>query len=270
MNSSQLHQLPAAGHLRAVATAGHRVDGTGADRLPRSRDGSTAPDVRAAAALLEATTRMHDSTDPQALLLVIASEALRFLAADGVVVLAHDRNGATPVLHLPRSGDGSDDGVTQLLCLRLAAAHLLEPGQIADLDELRTLPDELAGGDDARAALGRWRSVLVADLHSSRSSRPTRLLWYATTPDAFHTSGDLAAVFARHAGLALRNVGERHHLEQAVESRTVTGQATGILMNRYQLTAARAFEILRRCSQERNLRIRDVADTLNRTGELPT
>ena len=255
--------------LRAVSAAGQRPHRTGAGGQRSPDDAAPAPDLTVATALLESAGRMHDSSDPEAVLLVIASEALQLVPADGVVVLAHDRNGPTPVLHLPRTGVGANHGATTMLCLRLAAAHLLEPGRVADLDRHRTQPDQLAAGGDGPTAVARWRSLLVADLHSARSSRPTRLLWYATTPDAFRTSGDLASLFARHAGLALRSTSERHHLEQAVESRTVTGQATGILMNRYHLTAARAFEILRRCSQQRNLKIRDVAATLNHTGDLP-
>ena len=115
----------------------------------------------------------------------------------------------------------------------------------------------------------RWRSILVADLDGQATRRPTRLLWHAGTVRAFTGSTDLAALFARHATLALSTVAHRHHLEQAIEARTVTGRATGILMNRYQLTAERAFEVLRRYSQDRNIKVRDLAEALITEGRLP-
>ena len=43
----------------------------------------------------------------------------------------------------------------------------------------------------------------MADLDQPRTRRPTRLLWYAVSADAFTTSAELAVLFARHAGLVL-------------------------------------------------------------------
>ena len=48
----------------------------------------------------------------------------------------------------------------------------------------------------------------------------------------------------------------------ALEHRTLIGQATGILMERYELSAERAFGTLRRVSQERNRRVYELAEQL--------
>lgn len=48
-------------------------------------------------------------------------------------------------------------------------------------------------------------------------------------------------------------------LRQALESRTVIGQATGMLMERYKLDGDRAFKVLVRISRQSNVKVRDVA-----------
>jgi hypothetical protein len=52
------------------------------------------------------------------------------------------------------------------------------------------------------------------------------------------------------------------HLEQALASRSTIDQAIGVLMSQNQCTADVAFGILRRASQNRNIKLRDVATTI--------
>jgi hypothetical protein len=100
---------------------------------------------------------------------------------------------------------------------------------------------------------------------------------YALTPEAFdHAAREIGTILAAHASLAARAVGERttlqafgQHLEQALLSRDVIGQAKGILMERLKTTPEDAFEILKRSSQRLNLKLREVAHTLIETGEQP-
>ncbi|MBS3941423.1 MAG: GAF and ANTAR domain-containing protein [Actinobacteria bacterium] len=49
------------------------------------------------------------------------------------------------------------------------------------------------------------------------------------------------------------------NLKRALESRDVIGQAKGILMAQHQLTAEAAFELLRRTSQDQNVKLRELA-----------
>jgi hypothetical protein len=58
---------------------------------------------------------------------------------------------------------------------------------------------------------------------------------------------------------ALRQI---ENLEIALERRTVTGQATGLVMERFGLSADVAFGVLRRLSQERNRKVYDIAREL--------
>ena len=70
----------------------------------------------------------------------------------------------------------------------------------------------------------------------------------------------IGAVFAAHAAVALASAQREEHLERALESRDVIGQAKGILMARQDVTPDRAFDILRRASQRLNVKLREVAN----------
>jgi hypothetical protein len=58
-------------------------------------------------------------------------------------------------------------------------------------------------------------------------------------------------------------------LRMGLESRTVIGQAQGILMERERVTPAAAFEMLRVASQNMNVKLRDIAARVVETGEDP-
>lgn len=55
---------------------------------------------------------------------------------------------------------------------------------------------------------------------------------------------------------------EIHHLRIARDGRTLIGQATGILMERFDLAAEHAFGVLVRISQETNRKLHEIADEL--------
>ncbi|PSL51705.1 GAF domain-containing protein [Saccharothrix carnea] len=82
-------------------------------------------------------------------------------------------------------------------------------------------------------------------------------------------SEHVGLLFAGHAAVALSTAQEREHLTEAVRTRDLIGQAKGILMERHKLTADQAFAVLVRASQQANLKLRDLAEKLTRTGELP-
>lgn len=83
---------------------------------------------------------------------------------------------------------------------------------------------------------------------------------YSTTSDTISAeSVALAHLFAAHAAVALGRVRRESHLLQALRTRELIGQATGIMMERYQVSATRAFDYLARVSQSRNIKLRDLA-----------
>jgi AmiR/NasT family two-component response regulator len=60
-----------------------------------------------------------------------------------------------------------------------------------------------------------------------------------------------------------------HHLERALVTRDVIGQAKGILMERFRIAADDAVENLRRASQHTNRKVYSLAEELTATGQWP-
>jgi GAF domain-containing protein len=124
----------------------------------------------------------------------------------------------------------------------------------------------------------RWKAYKMPALaHGVRSSLslPLRsddnvigaLNIYATVPHAFGQQEQLAARHfageaSRTLALAVR-MAERtemsEHLQKALASRAVIDQALGIVMGQTRCTADEAFEMIRTISQNRNVKIREVA-----------
>src|SRR3954470_7290423 len=100
---------------------------------------------------------------------------------------------------------------------------------------------------------------------------------YSPEPGAFTDADDAAGLlFAEQAALACA-VADRlwraqslaDQLEVALQSRDVIGQAKGVIMARTGCTADAAFDVLRAESQHRNVKLREIADHVALTGEIP-
>lgn len=77
-------------------------------------------------------------------------------------------------------------------------------------------------------------------------------------------------LLASHSAVAL--AGARHDAEllEALDSRHAIGQATGIVMSRYKVTEREALAMIVATSQNTNTKVRDLADTINTIGDIPT
>jgi hypothetical protein len=126
--------------------------------------------------------------------------------------------------------------------------------------------DDLADGASWNG-LGR-RALLMVRIEGS-SRQPVRLVWHATRPATLSRYMDVAEAFAHHASLAFRVITERDNSNQALAARHRVGLAQGILMARRQLTADQAFTLLQRQSQNTNVKLRTIAQTIIQTGDLP-
>ena len=87
----------------------------------------------------------------------------------------------------------------------------------------------------------------------------------AFTDDDVHDGLALAA----HVGVALAAAQEVENLEKALGGRTVIGQATGILMERFDLAPDRAFSVLSRLSQQKNVKLRELSEQIVTTRTVP-
>ncbi len=93
---------------------------------------------------------------------------------------------------------------------------------------------------------------------------------YSVEPNAFGPDEEaIAEILARHASVAVATARREQHLAVAVDARKLVGQAMGILMERYGLDGDRAFQVLQRYSQQTNTKLRDVAQQLIDSRNLP-
>ncbi|MEU3979235.1 GAF and ANTAR domain-containing protein [Streptomyces sp. NPDC026672] len=92
---------------------------------------------------------------------------------------------------------------------------------------------------------------------------------YSRRPGAFTTASETAGwLLASHAAVAFASARTHAQMEQAVATRHVIGEAMGILMGSRRLTETQAFDVLRRYSQENNVKLREVARLVCERGHL--
>ena len=152
-------------------------------------------------------------------------------------------------------------------------SELHEGPCITAIDQLPTdglvIVEDLAGEDAARwpqfapqAVDQGYRSMVSVQLTREPNLRAALNL-YAAEPDAFDADARItAALFGLQAAALLFGADNAAHLQRAVESRDVIGQAKGILMERFRVNGDEAFQMMVTSSQETNIKLVDVASWL--------
>lgn len=121
----------------------------------------------------------------------------------------------------------------------------------------------------AVAAFG-VRSSISVSLTSGDPRSLGSLFIYSRHVDAFDDEDTAAVkVLACHAAIAVRKNRQLANQTRAIDSRTVIGQAEGIVMTIFNVTADQAFAVLTRYSQASNRKLRDIAAEVVRTRTLP-
>jgi len=151
--------------------------------------------------------------------------------------------------------------------------HAARTGEITEITDTRT---EQRWPDYARQAAEAGNLSSLSIPLGVDEDMVGALNIYARRPDAFDAASRSAATeFGPFAAVALGNIHAYSsarelagNLQAALESRAVIDQAKGILMERHKLTAEQAFELLAQASMRGNIKLRDVADHLVRTGDL--
>ena len=190
-------------------------------------------------------------------------------ASSASVLLLQTRGPALEVV-------GSTDDVARQadqLQLDLGEGPYLNNTAVVDIDSVLVTQtgDEQRWPGWARAVhdLG-IRSVLSAELGTSRH-RVGALHLYSDEPNHFDEADiGIARIFAQHAAIALDRSREQANLRRAIDSHRNVGQAEGILMERFDLDGDQAFAVLRRYSQDTNTKLREVAESLIDTRQLPS
>jgi transcriptional regulator with GAF, ATPase, and Fis domain len=92
---------------------------------------------------------------------------------------------------------------------------------------------------------------------------------YSPSPGAFTETSELAGwLLASHAAVAFSSARTQAQMEHAMDTRHAIGEAMGILMGSHDLTEKQAFDVLRRYSQTKNVKLREVARQICERGGL--
>jgi len=115
---------------------------------------------------------------------------------------------------------------------------------------------------DAAMARTPIRSILSFRVFGDSKSTGA-LNFYAEQPHVFDDeSVEMGLVFATHAALVWEMVRRSEQFESALASRDIIGQAKGMIMERFNINAVQAFELLKRLSQNSNTPVAEVARQL--------
>lgn len=167
-----------------------------------------------------------------------------------------------------RHADGRLDTVAptdELLCRIDGAQYELREGPCyeAATDQAHVVSSDLLADErfprygKIAAAEGVRAQVGLRLFDSPRSHGALDL--YSRDVGAFDDVASLSELFASQSGQAIAYAQEISNLEEAVRTRTLIGQAVGILMERYELNDERAFAFLQRMSSHQNVKLRVIA-----------
>jgi hypothetical protein len=139
------------------------------------------------------------------------------------------------------------------------------------------IADDFAGADAARwprfaphVLRAGYRAMMSTQLSTDGGMRAALNL-YSAAADAFDEQDrHLAGLFGIQAATLLHGADQAGHLQRAVDSRDLIGQAKGILMERFTVDDDAAFQMLVRASQDSNMKLTAVAQWLIATaGKAP-
>jgi len=162
---------------------------------------------------------------------------------------------------LPKVVDALQTETGEGPCLQAIAEH--ETVSVPDMAAETRWP-----GFARRAAEAGAASMLSFQLFVAGDTLGAMNL-YAREAHAFDAESEhVGHLFAAHAAIAFSAVRQGENLQVALDSRTLIGQAQGVLMERHDLTADQAFVLLTTASQHRNVKLRVVAEELVATRRL--
>jgi hypothetical protein len=121
---------------------------------------------------------------------------------------------------------------------------------------------------DEASALG-VRTALCVPLSQDGTVPGSIDLYGSAAWNPGHQDLELADLAARNVATILEHGSRTEHLTAALQSRAQIGQAQGILMRQFCISAEQAFGVLRRHSQTRNVKLREIARGIVEDGRLP-
>ena len=212
--------------------------------------------------LLDAARRMADGLNPSDL-----DRTLRQITSAAVEVLPNVQYSSITVRHADGRLVTSAPTDDLLLGLDAKQYELREGPCYEAATETGFVISSNLGADERFPHYGPMaveagiRAQVGVRLFDAKSSQGALNL-YSTHVGAFDDIATLSGLFAHQAGIAIAYAQHIDNLEEAVKTRTTIGKAVGVVMERYQLDDERAFAFLARLSQQRNVKLRLVAEEI--------
>lgn len=211
-----------------------------------------------------ARTVQHQD-DPETTLVEIVRAAVELVpgCTDGSISVVLGRRSVSSQAassDLPVVVDGLQESLGQGPCLD--AAYIHETVRVPDMASERRWPLFAA-----RAAAAGAAGMLACQLYVQGDDLGALNLFSRTAGTLDEESEHVALLFAAHAAVAYAAAQQNDASVRTVATRQLIGRAEGILMERHRVSAAQAFSMLVRASQDRHVKLRDIAERLVLSGQ---
>ena len=232
-----------------------------------SAGGLDASDLNELAQTLSELARSLEAEDDTEAMLndLVAAAVAQIPGVDegsiSVVVARKDVSSQSPTSDLPRRVDALQTQTGEGPCLD--AVYKEKTVRVPDMASETRWPNFARRAAEAGAG-----SMLSFQLWVEGDNLGALNL-YAREPHSFsEESEQIGLLFVSHAAVAMAGAQKQDQMTAALATRDLIGQAKGILMERYKIDAQKAFSLLTRASQHRNIKLRDLAAELADTGRI--
>lgn len=241
---------------------------SGPPALEPDAAGGLAGDDDLAVRLSESARQMQHHDDPDETLRAVVAAAVALIpgADEGSISVISGRRqvqSQAASSELARTVDALQQEIGQGPCLD--AVYEQESVCVSDTSTDQRWPKFSVRAHEAGAV-----SLLALQLFVDDDNLGALNL-YGRTAGAFDEESEhIGSLFAAHAAIAYSAARRESQLRRAVSTRELIGQAQGILIERHKISADQAFAMLVAASQQANVKLRDVADSLVHTGVMPS
>jgi len=244
-----------------------RLESAGRGRPSAQDTGTSLGWDKLARELCDFARVLQQFDDPDATLVAIVGAAVRLIPGcdEGSVSVVLGRRKVTslaPSGLLPQVVDAIQEETQQGPCTD--AAYEQHTVRVSDMANEPRWPLFTARALEAGAA-----SMLSFQLYVEGDNLGALNLFSRTAGSFTDHSEHVGLMVASHAAIAYAAALKLAKMCQTVETRQFIGQAQGILMERHKITGDQSFELMRKGSQDSNLKLREIADGLILSGELP-
>jgi transcriptional regulator with GAF, ATPase, and Fis domain len=209
--------------------------------------------------MVELTRTFATATDVEDILAGVTAAAVELIdgvdEADVLLISDGQFRTMTPTSPLATQLDAAQQRFNEGPCLQAAIADAVI--RCPDLRDDPRWPQFAAAAVDAGVY-----SMLSYQLYTHHSGAGTLNL-FGRNPRTFDVEAQaIGAMLATHAATALIAANKQHQFESALAGRDLIGQAKGIFMERFDVDAVRAFELLSKLSQNTNTPVRVIAQQI--------